>query len=183
MEARLKVDPKRLPTPPLKPTRDIKVPEKVDIPWEAHDWQSDWKVDREKMVERRKRAVEGMRLHHVVKNAYTPEQEEQLITMFTRGASLEEIAKSLGRTERAVKSKLERLRKVKTIEREVPMQRHYIKRKPESEIVRRNHYTPAQDAVIVEMRAQGKTYKEIAEEIGRDKEAIRRRYYRIQGLC
>lgn len=183
MTAALKCDPSKLPKPPYPPTKVVRVQEKEDIPWEAHDWQSDWKVDREKMAERRKRAVEGMRLHHAINNAYTPEQEEQLITMFTRGASLEEIAKSLGRTERAVKSKIERLRKVKTIEREVPMQRHYIKRKPESEIVRRGHYTLAQDAVIVEMRAQGKTYKEIAEEIGRDKETIRRRYYRIQGLC
>lgn len=41
-------------------------------------------------------------------------------------------------------------------------------------------YTPAQDAVIRQMRQEGKSFKEIGEHLGRTGEAIRRRWYAIR---
>lgn len=41
-------------------------------------------------------------------------------------------------------------------------------------------YTPAQDAVITQMRNEGKSFKEIGEEFGKSAEAIRRRWYLIR---
>lgn len=169
MTAALKCDPRRLPKPLCPPTKAVRVPEKVDIPWEAHDWQSDWKVDKEKMEERRRRAVKAMRQHYAVKNAYTPEQEEQLIRMYKSGASFKEIADSVGKSERAVKAKIDRMRKVQNFECECRLRSEY------------GGYTPAQDAVIREMRAQGKSYKAIGEQIGKSKEAVRKRYNMIGG--
>ncbi len=42
-------------------------------------------------------------------------------------------------------------------------------------------YTPAQDAVIIQMRKENRTYADIAEEIGRSEEAVRRRWYALKG--
>lgn len=42
-------------------------------------------------------------------------------------------------------------------------------------------YTPAQDAVITELRRENKSYKEIGEQLGKSSEAIRRRWYVIRG--
>ncbi len=43
-------------------------------------------------------------------------------------------------------------------------------------------YTKAQDDVIIQMRNEGRSYAEIADEIGKSKEAIRRRWYAIRGF-
>lgn len=45
----------------------------------------------------------------------------------------------------------------------------------------RGTYTRAQDAVIMQMRAEGISYAEIAEELGRSKEAVRRRWRVLKG--
>lgn len=44
-------------------------------------------------------------------------------------------------------------------------------------------YTKAQDAVIKDMRSKGASYKEIADQIGKSTEAVRRRWYRLNGIC
>lgn len=41
-------------------------------------------------------------------------------------------------------------------------------------------YTPAQDAVIKQLKAEGKSFKEIGDQLGRSGEAIRRRWYAIR---
>ena len=54
-----------------------------------------------------------------------------------------------------------------------------VKKKRDWSKVRRGNrsrfYTPEQDAVIREMRAQGKTWREIADHLGRSRDAIRHR--------
>ena len=44
-------------------------------------------------------------------------------------------------------------------------------------------YTPAQDAVIIEMKKKGATFPQIGEQIGKSSEAVRRRWYRLAGIC
>ena len=138
-------------------------------------------LDAESMAERRKRALESRAKNQ--ENGYTAEQEALIMALYKQGMPTEAIADKLGRTKTAMKQKIEKLRKKYNFNREAPLQRQYIKRKPESEIVRRNHYTSAQDAVITEMKMQGKTFREIGDEIDKSAEAVRRRWYRIQGLC
>lgn len=178
MKAKLKVDPRTLPHPPYPPTKTVQIREKPDRPYEVMDYASDFKVDAEKMAERRKRAAESAA--RTLNNGYTPEQEALIIELYKQGMPTEAIAEKLGRTKAAIKQKIEKLRKKHGFEREAPLQRQYIKHKPESEIVRRNHYTPAQDAVIREMKAQGKSNQAIGEQIGKSKEAVRRRWERIR---
>ena len=44
-------------------------------------------------------------------------------------------------------------------------------------------YTKAQDAIIKDMRSKGASYKQIGEQIGRTGEAVRRRWYRLEGFA
>ena len=180
MRAVLKVNPSRLPVPPLPPTREIRIKEKVDIPFEVRDWASNYKSDMQKMDERRKRAHESRA--RTMENGYTPEQEEMLISLYKKGLSWDAIAEKMGRTKAATRQKVASLQKKRSFNREAPLQRSYNHHKPESDIVRRNHYTPAQDAVIKEMRSHGKTYREIGNEIGKSSEAVRRRWYLLAGM-
>lgn len=173
MNVRIKVNVAQLPAPPYPPTKPVRIIEKPDRPYEM--------IDFEHMDERRERARESRA--KTMNNGYTAEQEALIMALYKQGMPTEAIAEKLGRTKAAIKQKIEKLRKKYNFNREAPLQRQYIKRKPESEIVRRNHYTPAQDAVIKEMKAQGKTFPEIGRELGKSKEAVRRRWYRIQGLC
>ena len=48
------------------------------------------------------------------------------------------------------------------------------------EMGRPRFYTPAQDAVIKQLKAEGRTFKEIGDQLGKSKEAIRRRWYTIR---
>ena len=41
-------------------------------------------------------------------------------------------------------------------------------------------YTPAQDAVVKTMRAEGKSFREIAEQLGKSSESVRRRWHRLE---
>lgn len=173
MNAVLKVDPKKLPAPPLPPTKPVRFVQKVDIPFEARDYASDFKIDAGKMAERRRRAIESRA--KTMQDAYTAEQEALIKKMYEQGMTYEAIGKKVGRTKGAVRQKIANMRRAQNFERKAPLQRTYTHYKPESEIVRRNHYTEAQDAVIREMRAQGKTYREIGEQIGKSKEAVRKR--------
>ena len=172
---RIKVNVAQLPKPPYPPTRSVRIIEKSDTPFEIMD------LDEESMAERRKRDLESRAKNQ--ENGYTAEQEALIMALYKRGMPTEAIADKLGRTKTAMKQKIEKLRKKYKFGREAPLQRQYIHHKPESEIVRRNHYTPAQDAVIKEMRMEGKTFPQIGKEIGKSAEAVRRRWYRIQGLC
>jgi DNA-binding NarL/FixJ family response regulator len=58
-----------------------------------------------------------------------------------------------------------------------------VKKKRDWSKVRRGNrsrfYTPEQDEVIREMRRQGKSFEEIGDQLGRSKEAVRRRFYVI----
>lgn len=168
---KIKVNVAKLPNPPLPPTKSVRVIGRPKIPYETRDYE------RDEMVERRKRAAEGRA--RTMKNGYTPEQENLIIEMYKQGASAEVIAEKLGRTKVAIKQKIEKMRKKRNFEREAPLQRRYTKRKPEIEIVRRNHYTKAQDDVIRVMKADGKTYKEIADQIGKSPDAVRGRWRRM----
>ena len=44
-------------------------------------------------------------------------------------------------------------------------------------------YTDAQDSVIRTMKAEGASFKQIGEQIGKSTEAVRRRWYRLEGYC
>lgn len=178
MKAKLKVDPRTLPPLPYPPTKTVRTIEKPDIQYEARDYASDFKADSEKMAQRRKRAVQSRA--QSMQNGYTAEQEALITALYKQGVNYEDIAKKTGRTKHAIRQKIGNLRKKYGFNREAPLQRTYTHHKPESEIVRKNHYTPAQDAVIREMRAQGKSYKEIGEQIDKSKEAVRRRWYLIR---
>ena len=178
MKAKLKVDPRKLPPSPYPPTKTVRIIEKPDIQYEARDYASDFKADYEKMAQRRKRAVQSRA--QSMQNGYTAEQEALITALYKQGVNYEDIAKKTGRTKHAIRQKIGNLRKKYGFNREVPLQRTYIHHKPESEIVRKNHYTPAQDAVIREMKAQGKSNQAIGEQIGKSKEAVRRRWERIR---
>ena len=182
MNAVLKVNPRKLPVPILPPTRAVKTIVRPDKAYETIDYASQYESDKKIMDERRKRAAESTRKTYAQKSAYTVEQETMIIDLYKMGVCTGEIAERVGKSKTAVKQKIEKLRKIYGFEREAPLQRHYVHHKPESEIVRRNHYTPAQDAVIREMKSQGKTFREIGDQIGKSPEAVRCRWYRILGV-
>lgn len=75
----------------------------------------------------------------------------------------------MGKSKSAMKQKIDKMRKEQNFERECQLRSKY------------GGYTPAQDAVIREMRAQGKSYEEIGDQIGKSKEAVRKRYNMIGG--
>lgn len=161
MKAKLKVDPSKLPKPPYPPTRPTREPEKVDIPWEALDFR----VDPQKAAESRRRGGASK----AKSRGYTPEQEQRIIELYKQGMTYADIGKIVGKSKSAMKQKLDKLRKEQNFRREFPLRQEYT------------YYTPAQDAVIREMRAQGKSYKAIGEQIGKSKEAVRKRYNMIGG--
>jgi len=167
MKAKLKVDPRTLPPPPYPPAKKVRIKEKPDRPYEAMDYASDFKVDAEKMAARRKRAAESAA--RTLKNGYTPEQEQQIINLYKQGLTYAAIGKIMGKSKSAMKQKIDKMRKEQNFERECQLRSKY------------GGYTPAQDAVIREMRAQGKSYKAIGEQIGKSKEAVRKRYNMIGG--
>lgn len=161
MTAALKCDPSKLPKPPYPPTRSTRVLEKVDIPWEALDFRS----DPQKAAESRRRGGASK----AKSRGYTPEQEQRIIELYKQGVTYADIGKIVGKSKSAMKQKLDKLRKEQDFRRESPLRQEYT------------YYTAAQDAVIREMRAQGKSYKAIGEQIGKSKEAVRKRYNMIGG--
>lgn len=181
MNVTLKINPQKLPVPLLPPTKPVRSVERPDKAYETIDYASQYEADKKKMEERRKRAGESTRKTYAQKSAYTVEQENMIIDLYKMGVCTGDIAERVGKSKTAVKQKIEKLRKIHGFEREAPLQRSYVHHKPESEIVRRNHYTPAQDAVIREMKYQGKTFREIGDQIGKSPEAVRCRWYRMIG--
>ena len=161
MRAKLKVDPRKLPKPPYPHTRSTRVPEKVDIPWEALDFR----VDPQKAAESRRRGGSSK----AKSRGYTPEQEQRIIELYKQGMTYADIGKIVGKSKSAMKQKIDKMRKEQNFERECQLRSKY------------GGYTPAQDAVIREMRAQWKSYEEIGDQIGKSKEAVRKRYNMIGG--
>ena len=161
MKAKLKVDPRKLPKPPYPPTRSTRVPEKVNIPREALDFR----VDTQKAAESRRRKGASK----AKSRGYTPEQEQLIIELYKQGMTYADIGKTVGKSKTAMKQKLDKLRKEQNFRRESRLRQEYT------------YYTAAQDAVIREMRAQGKSYKAIGEQIGKSKESVRKRYNMIGG--
>jgi len=161
MKAKLKVDPSKLPKPPYPPTRSTRVPEKVDIPKEALDFR----VDPQKAAESRHRGGASK----AKSRGYTPEQEQRIIELYKQGVTYADIGKIVGKSKSAMKQKIDKMRKEQNFERECQLRSKY------------GGYTPAQDAVIREMRVQGKSYEEIGDQIGKSKEAVRKRYNMIGG--
>lgn len=161
MKAKLKVDPSKLLKPPYPPTRSTRVPEKVDIPLEALDFR----VDPQKAAESRRRGGSSK----AKSRGYTPEQEQRIIELYKQGMTYADIGKIVGKSKSAMKQKIDKMRKEQNFERECQLRSKY------------GGYTPAQDAVIREMRAQGKSYEEIGDQIGKSKEAVRKRYNMIGG--
>ena len=88
---------------------------------------------------------------------YTPEIDDQIMQMREEGHTAEEIAKHFGRTKGAIESRIMRLRGAR------------------GRCGSGFYWTPAQDAVIRELRAQGKSFPEIADQMGKSKEAVRKR--------
>lgn len=162
----------RLPKPPYPPTVTVRTIEKPERIYEDYDYNQ---KNGDKLMEQRMRRAAEARKKYAEKYGYTAEQEQEIIDLYKQGYTLKEISEKMGKSESAVKQKIDRLKKIYSIKRDSALRRHYVRRKPESEIVRKGHYTPAQDAVILEMRAQGKTYKEIADHLGRSRDAIRHR--------
>lgn len=163
MRAILKVDPRKLPQPPYPPTINVSVPEKVDVPYEALGWESDFKAVAAPTEEPKTTQAPAKSW------AYTPEQEQQIINLYKQGLTYAAIGKIMGKSKSAMKQKIDKMRKEQNFERECQLRSKY------------GGYTPAQDAVIREMRAQGKSYEEIGDQIGKSKEAVRKRYNMIGG--
>ena len=88
---------------------------------------------------------------------YTPEIDAQIMKMMDDGYTAEEIAQAFGRTKGAIESRIMRLRGAR------------------GRCGSGFYWTPAQDAVIRELRAQGKSFPEIADQMGKSKEAVRKR--------
>lgn len=103
MTAALKCDPSKLPKPPYPPTRSTRVPEKVDIPWEALDFRS----DPQKAAESRRRGGASK----AKSRGYTPEQEQRIIELYKQGVTYADIGKIVGKSKSAMKQKLDKLRK------------------------------------------------------------------------
>lgn len=173
---KIKVNVDRLPKPYLEPTRSAKVGEVVP---KANinvylDAMSSAQKDKA-----RKKAQES-RLKTL--NLYTEEEMETIIRMYKARCSNQEIAQKLGRGRHAVHAKIQSMIQKGVLQKQ-DHRRSYIHHKPESEIVRRNAYTKAQDNVIVSMRMHGKSFEEIGDNLGRSKDSVRKRYYRIIGRC
>ena len=173
---KIKVNIERMPEPYLKPTKPVKIGEVV--PKTSINIYLD-AMSNEKKDQARRRGQES---RQKTLNLYTKEQEEQIIRMYQEGYNDSQIAEKLGRGKDAIRLKLHSLIKKYNIQK-IQRRRSYIHHKSESDIVRRNAFTKAQDNVIVHMRMQGKTFSEIGDNLGKSKESVRKRYYRIIGRC
>lgn len=91
-----------------------------------------------------------------VRGFWTPERNQQLIDMYSVGIGYKEIGEKFGRTPEAIR-----------------MQLYAIGAK-----VSKRHcgtkYTKAQDAVIVAMMKDGKSWREIADQLGRTADSVRK---------
>lgn len=163
MKAKLKCDPNKLLPPPYPPPKKIR--KKPDTPYEALGWESGLSED-DIPPEPKKRRVRTAQAKSL---AYTPEQEQRMVDLYKQGMTYAAIGKIMGKSKSAMKQKIDKMRKEQRFERECQLRSEY------------GGYTPAQDAVIREMRAQGKSYKAIGEQIGKSKEAVRKRYNMIGG--
>lgn len=77
-------------------------------------------------------------------------------------------------------------------ERKKPPERVVERKKRNWKIVRRGindgrygrplSFTPEQDKVILDMKRQGFTYRQMSEEMGRKPDAIRSRYYKLRDM-
>lgn len=116
---------------------------------------------RPKLPERKKPEIPYETMGHnrqkETKKPYTPEIDDQIMQMREEGHTAEEIAKHFGRTKGAIESRIMRLRGAR------------------GRCGSGFYWTPAQDAVIRELRAQGKSFPEIADQMGKSKEAVRKR--------
>ena len=110
MKAKLKVDPRKLPSPPLPTTRSVSVQEKVDIPWEALNFS----VNQEKAAESRRRGGAAK----AKSKGYTPEQEKRIIDLYKQGMTYADIGKIVGKSKSAMKQKIDKMRKEQNFERE-----------------------------------------------------------------
>ena len=173
---KIKVDVNRLPKPYLEPTRSVRVGEIV--PKSHVNVYLDAMPTEQKDVARKR----GQENRQKNLNLYTEEQVETIIRMFNARCSDAEIANKLGRGREAIHAKIQSMIKKGVIQK-TDRRRSYIHHKPESEIVRRNAYTKAQDNVIVSMRMHNKSFEEIGDNLGRSKDSVRKRYYRIIGRC
>lgn len=173
---KIKVNVDRLPRPYLEPTRSVRVGEIVQ---KSHINVYLDAMPTEQKDAARKRGQENRQKNL---NLYTEEQVETIIRMYKARCSNEEIAQKLGRGRRAIHAKIQSMIQKGVLQKQ-DLRRSYINHKPESEIVRRNAYTKAQDNVIVSMRMHNKTFEEIGDNLGRSKDSVRKRYYRIIGRC
>ena len=173
---RVKVDVSKLPKPYLEPTRSCRIGEVV--PKEQINVYLDFKND-EKAAESRRRGQQN-RAKALGIN-YTEEQEKEIIRLYQQGIDTYTIAKKMQRTDCAIREKIRLLCKKYGIPKVKQNRKIYTKRKPESQIIRNNAYSPQQDAVIKSMKAEGRSYQEIADNLGRTTESVKKRWYRLQG--
>lgn len=173
---RILVNVDRLPKPHLEPTKPVRVGEIVP---KSHVNVYLDAMPTEKREAARKRGQENRQKNL---NLYTEEDMETIIRMYHARCSDAEIAQKLERSREAINSKIKSMIQKGIIDK-ADRRRSYIHHKPESEIVRRNAYTKAQDNVIVSMRMHNKTFEEIGDNLGRSKDSVRKRYYRIIGRC
>ena len=96
------------------------------------------------------------------KIAYTQEDNEKIMRLRSEGKTAAEIAIELGKTKGAIQAQILRLNGTRGNGS-------------------RRRYTQAQDNVIRVMRREGKSFEEIADQLGRTKEAVRKRYNMIGG--
>lgn len=154
----IKCDVSKLPKPLLPPTRDKKGYLNAEEKREAQETikklrqQVEWdKTLKRRAAQRRKEAAERVR------NTYTPEVDARIIAMLKSGMKHKEIAEELGVSTPSVSSRILRLNGGR-------------KRYGGAFF-----YTPEQDALIKEMRAQGKSYREIGRRLGKSKDAVWKR--------
>lgn len=96
---------------------------------------------------------------------FTKEVMETVMRMRADGKTFNEIGAAVGLNPRAVESKVYRDRKQQGLCE-----------------CRFTPFTPEQDAVIRQMRAEGKLWKEIGEELGRSSGSVRKHAHKVLGL-
>ena len=109
MNPMIKIDPARLPKPPLPRTRPVRIGEVVsDHEVRGLIYQMEGQTEDEKASARKGRQISA-RVKKV--NAWTPEKDEELLRLRAAGKSYSEIVEITGRTLSAVEHRLIRLKK------------------------------------------------------------------------
>lgn len=149
MKAKLKCNPERLPDRGL-PTKDINVKQELpDLPITV--------IPRVKPSKPKKPKKQKI-FFPERKDLWTPENDKELMRRYWDGESYEDIGKAIGRTARAVKIRANAIRSEQG--------------KRPRRVGKSMFWQENEDKILIEMFEDGRSYKAIAEKLGRTYMAI-----------